>query len=320
MVTQGGENTHVIAVRGNFDDAQTGVKRIFGDGLARKWMDEHGKVFSSANSINWGRLAPQLVYYFSAYLDMVQAGRIKMGDKLNFVVPTGNFGNILAAVYAKKMGLPVGRLICASNRNKVLADFLSDGVYDARRVFYQTTSPSMDILISSNLERMLFEISGRDAGQVNEWMNALKEKGRYEIGREAFKTLREVIWGGWAGDQAVAETIGRTWKQLNYLADPHTAVALEVHRQYVEETGDNCATVVMSTASPFKFGKTVLEAIEGTVQAQDDLECCKILSQKTGWTLPDAIAGLAQKPVRHRAECDPKEMMDAVCQALEGGK
>lgn len=316
MVTQEGENTHVIAVRGNFDDAQTGVKRIFGDSAARDWMDSQGRVFSSANSINWGRLAPQIVYYFSAYADSVRAGRIALGDQLNFVVPTGNFGNILAAVYARNMGLPVGRLICASNRNCVLADFLKNGVYDARRAFYQTTSPSMDILISSNLERMLFEISGRDAAQVVQWMDALKKEGCYRVEGEAFSKLQEGIWGGWAEDQAVSETIGQTWAQAGYLSDPHTAVALNVHRQYVEATGDERPAVIMSTASPFKFGRIVLEALEGDVQAQDDFECCRLLSQKTGWTLPRAIADLPEKPVRHCAECEPAAMMDLVKQII----
>lgn len=317
MVTQEGKNAHVIAVRGNFDDAQAGVKRIFGDPEARDWMNQQGKVFSSANSINWGRLAPQLVYYFSAYVDQVRQGRIELGDELNFVVPTGNFGNILAAVYARNMGLPIGRLICASNRNRVLADFLKDGVYDARRAFYQTTSPSMDILISSNLERMLFEICGREVAQVNEWMESLKKEGRYEVKGRALDALKALIWGGWAGDQAVSETIGQIWNRWGYLTDPHTAVALNVHRQYVEATGDERQAVIMSTASPFKFGKTVLEAIEGDVQAQDDFECCRLLSQKTGWALPKAIAELPGKPVRHRAECEPADMMDAVNRAME---
>ena len=315
MVTQRGANTHVIAVRGNFDDAQTGVKRIFSDPAAAKLFDEKGFVFSSANSINWGRLAPQIVYYFSAYCDMLAAGDIALGDEINICVPTGNFGNILAAYYAKCMGLPVGRLICASNSNNVLTDFIRTGRYDARRAFHLTTSPSMDILISSNLERMLFELCCRDAATVRAWMAELKEKGCYEIDAASKAALDALMYGAWASDEEGAAEIERAWREEKYLIDPHTAVAMKALRDYRRETGDNRPCAVASTASPFKFGRAVSAALNLSVDA-DDFTLCGRLADVTGWTVPQAIAELPGLPVRHTAECAPEGMLDALLQNI----
>ncbi len=307
MVTQRGENTHVIAVRGNFDDAQTGVKRIFADKEAADRLNEKGVVLSSANSINWGRLVPQIVYYFSAYADMLASGAIKPGDEVNFCVPTGNFGNILAAHYASLMGLPVGKLICASNENNVLTDFINTGVYDRRREFHLTTSPSMDILISSNLERMLYELCGRDSEKVAGWMNELKEKGVYQVDQASGEKLRAVMYGGWASQEACADEIARVWNEEKYLIDPHTAVAMSVMRAYREETGDMRPCVIASTASPFKFGRSVAAALDMDVAASD-FELCARLTEKTGVPTPTAISELPTLPVRHKRDCAPEEM------------
>ena len=315
MVTQRGDNTHVIAVKGNFDDAQTGVKRIFSDPQAAAAFSEKGFTLSSANSINWGRLAPQIVYYFSAYCDMLAAGDAAPGDAINICVPTGNFGNILAAYYAMRMGLPVGKLVCASNSNNVLTDFIRTGVYDARREFHLTTSPSMDILISSNLERMLFELSGRDAAAVRGWMADLKEKGRYEIGGGAKAALSELMYGAWAAEEDCAAEIARTWNEEKYLIDPHTAVAMKALRDYRAETGDNRPCVVASTASPFKFGRAVSAAL-GLPTDADDFALCARLSDMTGWAVPRAIAELPGLPVRHKATCAPEDMLSALMKEI----
>ena len=315
MVTQRGGNTHVIAVQGNFDDAQNGVKRIFSDPQAAAAFDEKGFTLSSANSINWGRLAPQIVYYFSAYCDLLAAGDISLGDEINICVPTGNFGNILAAYYAMRMGLPVGKLVCASNRNNVLTDFIRTGVYDARRAFHLTTSPSMDILISSNLERMLFELSGRDPAAVRGWMAELKETGRYEIGTEAKAALNELMYSAWASEEACAGEIARAWNEEKYLIDPHTAVAMKALRDYRAETGDARPCVVASTASPFKFGRAVSAAL-GLPTDADDFTLCDRLSEATGWAVPRAIAELPSLPVRHKAVCAPQDMLSALMKEI----
>jgi len=315
MVTQRGGNTRVIAVKGNFDDAQTGVKRIFSDPEAAKAFDARGFVLSSANSINWGRLAPQIVYYFSAYCDMLAAGDIARGDRINVCVPTGNFGNILAAYYAMRMGLPVNRLICASNRNNVLTDFIRTGRYDARREFHLTTSPSMDILISSNLERMLFELCGRDADAVRGWMAELKEKGAYEIDAASKAALNGLMYGAWASEAESAAAIARAWNEEKYLIDPHTAVAMKALDSYRAETGDLRPCVVASTASPFKFGRAVSAAL-GLPTDADDFTLCRRLSDATGWAVPQAIAELPALPVRHRAVCAPEDMLTALMREI----
>ncbi|MCL2810685.1 MAG: threonine synthase [Clostridia bacterium] len=314
MVTQAGANTHVIAVRGNFDDAQTGVKRIFGDPVFVAGMDARGRALSSANSINFGRLAPQVAYYFSAYADLLATGSITPGQRVHFAVPTGNFGNILAAEYARRMGLPVGKLLCASNSNNVLADFIHTGVYDARRPFYQTISPSMDILVSSNLERLLFELCDRDEGRVVRWMLALKEGRPYDIGPERLGAMREVFAADWIDDQTTCDTIQRVWRDARYLMDPHTAVAARALMNYRERTGDRTPAVVVSTASPFKFGREVARALLGEtlIQGMDDFACCDLLASSCNLAVPPSIAELPSLPVRHNTTIDAPGMAEAL--------
>lgn len=315
MATQAGSNTHVIAVEGNFDDAQTGVKRIFSDAAFAKTMKAQGRMLSSANSINYGRLVPQVAYYFSAYADLLNKGKIKPGDPVHFVVPTGNFGNILAAAYAREMGLPVGRLLCASNANRVLADFIHTGAYDINRSFHKTQSPSMDILISSNLERYLFELSGRDAAQVREWMASLTKEKRYTIGSERLKTLRETMSGGWVSDSEALTTIQRIWRESNVLIDPHTAVAAALLRRYREQVDDGTPAVVVSTASPYKFGRAVASALG--ISDRDEFACCRKLEKATGIAMSKQIRELERLPIRHEAVCTPDTMEEALLKAFD---
>lgn len=313
MATQKGNNVHVAAVEGNFDDAQTGVKKLFADPAFIQAQKDRGRTLSSANSINFGRLLPQVVYYFSAYADLLAQGTVKAGDKVNFVVPTGNFGNILAAWYAKQMGLPIHKLICASNRNNVLADFISTGNYDARRSFYKTTSPSMDILISSNLERLLFDLCGRDDQPVSQWMNALQTQGHYQVAPEHAKVMQEAFYGGWADDQAAAAAIGRLWRKERYLMDPHTAVAWEIYERY--EAGnpdDHCPAVVVSTASPYKFSGEVLKAIDDGKTFDDEFQCTARLQELSGLPMPKALSELPSLPILHDAVCSIDAMGDTV--------
>lgn len=322
MATQEGNNVSVVAVNGNFDHAQTGVKQIFRNESLQVKMNQNGFGFSSANSINWGRLVPQIVYYFSAYLDLLKQGRIEFGEVINVVVPTGNFGNILAAWYARKMGLPLGRLICASNENKVLTDFIQTGVYDKRREFHQTISPSMDILISSNLERLLYEISGRDDSQVNEWMKQLSENGYYKVEGRAFEELQSVFWGGYATEQQTCDAIHDTFNKTAYTMDPHTGVGKWVYDRYKEETGDDRTTLLVSTASPFKFPGDVLKAIQGKKvsgnmaneynEKPDDLQILEQLSKLSGMEIPKPLQNLGDKPVRHTVECEVDQMVEHV--------
>ena len=320
MVTTKGSNTHVIAVNGNFDDAQTGVKKIFSDPAFAKEMDAQGRVLSSANSINFGRLVPQVVYYFSAYADLLAAGAIQLGDKVNFCVPTGNFGDILAADYAGKAGLPVGKLICASNENNVLTDFIKTGVYDiSGRDFFKTISPSMDILISSNLERLLFDLCGNDGAKVNSLMAQLKEKRMYQVDEDMLKKLQAKYAAGYVDEEGIRAEIRRTWEEDHYLMDTHTAVASAVLRDYVEKTGDKTVSVIVSTASPYKFGASVLEAIAGkeATEGKDDFACCAMLSRMTGTHEPEQIAGLPQMEIRHTGVCEKDAMAQAVLNAVK---
>ena len=319
MVTTGGSNTHVIAVRGNFDDAQTGVKRIFADPAFAREMDAQGRVLSSANSINFGRLVPQIVYYFSAYADMLASGAVRMGEPVNFCVPTGNFGDILAADYARKAGLPVGKLICASNENNVLTDFIRTGTYDIRtRAFHRTISPSMDILISSNLERLLFDLSGCDGEKIRGMMEKLVKERVYTIDEAMLAGLRARYDAGYVDEAGIRAEIARTWSEEHYLMDTHTAVASAVLRAYQARTGDTTPSVIVSTASPYKFGAAVLEAVAGREAAQglDDFACCRALSQLTGTCEPKQIADLPQLPVRHSAVCEKDAMAQAVLEAV----
>lgn len=309
MVTQPGENVMVFAAAGNFDDAQSGVKAIFSDRGFARTLREKGYVLSSANSINWGRLAPQVVYYFSAYCDLRKRGALAEGQHMNVAVPTGNFGNILAAYLAKKCGLPVGKLICASNRNDVLTEFLSTGVYNKNRAFYITASPSMDILISSNLERLLYLLCGGE--QVKEYMAALTEKGGYRVDGVTLEKLQEEFACGSADDAQTAAEIKAVYDRTGYLCDPHTAVAYRVWESYKESTGDGAPTVVASTASPFKFADSVLSALGETPEG-DQFTRLERLSRITGQEAPGPLASLANKPARFSRVVVPGDMKNAV--------
>ena len=304
MVTQEGGNVKVCAVRGNFDDTQTGVKKIFAACVEKELA---GVRLSSANSINIGRLAPQIVYYFKAYADLVRCGRIQIGEPVHFCVPTGNFGDILAGYFAKRMGLPVGKLICASNRNDVLTEFLSTGVYDKRRTFYKTTSPSMDILVSSNLERLLSLLTGDDA-YVAGLMKQLNEQGHYKVSDELLKKLKAEFSCGCCDDAAAAETIGRLWAEENYLCDPHTAVAWNVAEQFGKTCSGGAPVVVLSTASPYKFPAAVLSAL-GQKAGEDEFAVMEELHARTGVPVPKNLAALREKPVRHKDVIGREDML-----------
>ena len=300
MATQEGANVAVYAVRGNFDDAQTGVKRVFGDKTIAAKLAERNIRLSSANSINWGRLVPQIVYYFAAYAQLLKAGKIAFGDEVDFCVPTGNFGDILAGYYAKQMGLPVGRLVCASNQNNVLTDFLSTGTYTAKREFYKTTSPSMDILVSSNLERLLYHVTGSDA-EVAGLMKSLNETGSYTVRPETLAAIRESFDCGWSSEEQVAGEIRARYEKDGYLCDTHTAVAFHVAAQ---KKRDGVPMVVLSTASPFKFPRSVLEAL-GHTAPENDFEAMQALEEATGRTAPASLAALRQKAERFSTVIDP---------------
>lgn len=315
MITQEGNNIRVVAVNGNFDDTQTGVKRIFGSAVMNEELNRRGLQFSSANSINWGRLVPQIVYYFSAYFDMVEKDAISMGQPVNVVVPTGNFGNILAAYYAKKMGLPINRLICASNDNNVLYDFIKTGVYDRKRSFYKTISPSMDILISSNLERLLFELSGRDEEQVSNWMQELTDTGKYRIDGNPLRDLQSLFWAGYATEEQTRYAIKEAYVNYGYTLDTHTAVGKWVYDSYKEEIGDDTETILVSTASPFKFPHDVLTALRPDVQVADD-DLLQLLSDISGMPIPKPLQGLTEKPILHQASCDIDSMDKLVLEFL----
>ena len=310
MATQAGENVCVCAVRGNFDDAQTGVKKIFSAVSKDQLLEGKGVRLSSANSINIGRLAPQVVYYYRAYADLVQAGRIQPGDKVDYVVPTGNFGDILAGYFAKEMGLPVGKLVCASNANNVLTDFLRTGRYDRRRPFYKTVSPSMDILVSSNLERLLYLLSGDDK-LIADLMKQLSENGEYEVPADMLEKLHELFWAGFCDDEGAKTAIGKVWKDDHYLCDTHTAVAWDVAQQYKQANPEHNAVVVLSTASPYKFPAAVLEGI-GEKAEGDEFDVMEQLHKVTGVPVPKNLADLRSRAVRHRDVIDRGEMLDYV--------
>ena len=315
MVTQEGRNVGVCAVRGNFDDAQTGVKRIFSDAQLRGTLASRGYFLSSANSINWGRVLPQIVYYVSSYCDLLASGAIKEGQTVNVCVPTGNFGNILSGFYAKKMGVPIGRLICASNENNVLTDFIRTGTYDRNRPFYQTASPSMDILISSNLERLLYLLSGSDE-EVRGYMQALAGTGRYTVSERVFRAVQAEFSCGFCTDAQGAQTIGKTFREKNYLLDTHTAVACTVLEGYRAETGDGTLTVVESTASPFKFCASVLDAL-GVTEHQPGTKVLGQLTAATGREAPLPLASLAGKTPRFGEVADKTAMQSVVTEFLQ---
>lgn len=316
MVTQRGDNTFVVGIHGNFDDAQTGVKKIFSDRQLAAEMQAQGYRFSSANSINIGRLVPQIVYYVYAYARLLSEGRLEDGQKINVVVPTGNFGNILAAFYAKNMGLPIGRLICASNDNKVLYDFFQTGVYDRNREFVLTSSPSMDILISSNLERLIYRIAGDDPQKNAMLMAALGGQGRYEITELMREGLKD-FYGGYATEEETAATIRRIYESCGYVLDPHTAVAASVYAKYMRETGDRTVTVIASTASPFKFTRSVMNAIDEKYQSMTDFELVDELSGIANVKVPAAIEEIRNAPVLHSNVCEVCEMAGMVKKFLK---
>ncbi|MDY3920339.1 MAG: threonine synthase [Candidatus Limivivens sp.] len=315
MVTQKGANTFVVGIRGNFDDAQTGVKKMFGDRELAGELAAAGYQFSSANSINIGRLVPQVVYYVYAYAKLLGKGEIKSGETVNVVVPTGNFGNILAAYYAKNMGVPIGKLICASNDNKVLFDFFRTGIYDRNREFILTTSPSMDILISSNLERLIYQIAGEDAEKDRELMAALGREGSYEITADMKEQLGD-FYGNYASEAETAEEIASVYRKSGYVLDTHTAVASAVYKKYREETDDRTKTVIASTASPYKFTRSVMNAIDGKYDAMGDFELVDELSALAGTSVPKAIEEIRTAPVLHRHVVDVCDMKGIVKQFL----
>ena len=307
MCTQKGANVRVVAVEGNFDDAQNGVKEIFGDKAFGEKLAAGNVKLSSANSINWGRLVPQIVYYFSAYADLLEKGTIAAGESVDFCVPTGNFGDILAGYYAKRMGLPVAKLICASNSNNVLTDFLQTGVYDKKRDFYKTISPSMDILISSNLERLLYHET-QDAALVRGWMEELAAKGRYEVGETVLQNLKETFWAGWVDDAATKETIRGVYEKEHYVLDTHSAVAYRVAQAYKKETGSERPLVVVSTASPYKFNESVLDALGAEPAGLDEFAQLDKLASLNESPIPQGLASLKTAEILHRAVCEKTEM------------
>ena len=311
MKTQTGENVCVCAIEGNFDDTQNAVKNIFADKAINDEIHAEGFKLSSANSINWGRLAPQIAYYVSAYCDLIESGKIEYGDKVNFCVPSGNFGNILAAYYAMQMGVGVNRLICASNVNHVLTDFFRTGTYDINREFHKTISPSMDILISSNLERLIFEVSGRDDKLTAERMNALKKQGKYSVSDKELKALKALFSVGYTDDEETKDTIAFAMDEFGYLMDTHTAVAYGVYCDYADETGDETPTVVVSTANAYKFPADVYEAVSGN-RIDDAFEATEKLNEETGEEIPEPLSGLKERPVRFEEVIDRSEIANKV--------
>ena len=317
MCTQDGGNVNVVAVKGNFDDCQTTVKRIFHSEECKEELKKRGIRLSSANSINFGRLAPQIAYYFSAYLDLVSSEQIKMGDKVDFTVPTGNFGNILAAYYAKQMGLPVGKLVCASNRNNVLTDFILRGVYDSKRPFFKTMSPSMDILISSNLERLLYEISGRDAALTAERMEALVKTGKYSVRAEELKSIREQFYAGYASEDDTVDCVYEFFTEYGYPMDPHTGVAMFVAERYHESLEKETPPVkpgpmvVVSTASPYKFPQAVYYALTGN-DVKDSFKGIKRINLLTAMKVPESLKEIRYKPIRFKTSVSAEKIFDEV--------
>lgn len=317
MKTQEGSNVGVCALKGNFDDCQNGVKQIFTNAEIKAQLEENAKVFSSANSINWGRLVPQIVYYISSYAELVKDEEIQLGDMINIVVPTGNFGNILAAYYAKHMGLPINKLICASNINNVLTDFIKTGIYDRNRHFYATCSPSMDILISSNLERLLYLMTGKNDALINEWFTKLAKDGKYEVNDSVKKMIAEEFYAGFCDDEHTKTTIHEIYQKYSYTCDTHTAVAVKVYEDYKKETGDKTKTIIASTASPYKFSSSVLEAIEGEKSELDEYEMIDRLAELSHIPVPQSLAELKNKPERFNDTIDKNTMKEYVLKKLD---
>ena len=318
MITTSGHNTAVVAVEGNFDDCQSTVKEVFGDQEFKELLAQSGYRFSSANSINWGRLVPQIIYYFAAYAQLLKEDKIKAGEQINLSVPTGNFGNILAGYYAYQMGLPVKNFICASNDNKVLTDFLSTGVYDINREFKKTISPSMDILISSNLERFLFEMTAHDAEKINSWYQQLQEEGRFEIDDATKERIQSLFVGEYAAETETKETIKEVYEGEDYLLDPHTAVGVKSYEKLRDELGDEAKTVIDSTANPYKFSRAVLEALTGEKREdKDDFAVLKELKELTSVEVHRALEGLDQREIRHQRNCTSSNIKEEIKDILE---
>ena len=317
MATQEGNNVFVCAVKGNFDDCQNGVKAIFTDKNIIAELDKANIVLSSANSINWGRLSPQIVYYISAYAQLIKTGEITYGEKINITVPTGNFGNILAAYYAREMGLPVNKLICASNANNILTDFINTGVYDRNRDFYTTVSPSMDILISSNLERLLYHLSGENTEHINTWFGSLKETGRYEVTSEVKAKIQDLFYAGCCNDTETKAAIKECFDSYSYLMDTHTAVAYKVYNDYKKNTRDTTKTIIASTANPYKFGAAVFDALQGDAAGLDEFAIIEKLEAMTSTTIPQPLAATKNKEIRFKGVIDRTEMPGAVLSFLK---
>jgi len=315
MITQEGDNTHVFAIEGNFDDAQTGVKKIFNDDAFAEKLADMGCKLSSANSINIGRLVPQVAYYVWGYLKLVERGVVKAGDPVNICVPTGNFGNILAAYYAGEMGIPVNRFICASNKNRVLTDFFNTGVYNTNREFYLTNSPSMDILISSNLERLLYHLSAGDGAEIRALMEGLEKEQRYEVSPKIREGMKK-FWGGTATVEETNATIGAMYREEKYLIDTHTAVGYKVYRDYVKATGDETPTLIASTASAYKFAESVAKSI-GLPEEQDGFGYIRAVADKTGVRVPAGLKNLDTKPIRHKGVIEIPDMIGAVEESVK---
>ena len=315
MVTQEGANTHVFAIEGNFDDAQTGVKNIFNDKNFAEKLDRMGCKLSSANSINIGRLVPQVAYYVYSYVQLIERGEIKQNDKINIVVPTGNFGNILAAYYAKNMGIPVNKFICASNENKVLTDFINTGIYDIRRDFFMTNSPSMDILISSNLERLLFHLSGNDGAKIRKTMEQLENEKHYQISDKIKEGLKD-FYGGFASVDETNATIRKMYIENGYLMDTHTAVAYKVYEDYKKSTGDETTTIIASTASAYKFAESVAQSI-GIGKEENGFRYIDAVKKKTGVRIPKGLKDLDKKPILHNGKISVSEMINAIEESVK---
>ncbi|MBR3760868.1 MAG: threonine synthase [Ruminococcus sp.] len=316
MKTQEGGNVGVCAIKGNFDDCQNGVKAIFTDDEVKNQLENAGLMFSSANSINWGRLVPQVVYYISSYAELVKDGEIELGEKINIVVPTGNFGNILAAYYAKHMGIPVNKLICASNVNNVLTDFINTGIYDRNRQFYATVSPSMDILISSNLERLLYLMTDRNDEVIRDWFGKLSSEGRYEVTDDVKAKLADEFWAGCCNDDETKETINAVYGKYSYTCDTHTAVAVKVYEDYKKATGDTTKTLIASTASPYKFSAAVLEALEGAESDIDEYAKVDRIAELSKLSVPAALADLKNKTLRFNDVIEKSDQKQYVLSTL----
>lgn len=318
MITQEGNNVAVVGVKGNFDDAQTGVKNVFGNKSFISLLNKKGYKLNSANSINWGRLVPQIVYYFSSYIYLLLSSQIKLGDKINICVPTGNFGNIMAAYYAQRMGLPVNKLIIANNENNVLTHFFKTGIYNANRELKTTISPSMDILISSNLERLLFEISNHDSEKISNFMKKLKLQGQYKIDDDLLKKIKNLFYADFATEKNTLQTIKNIFNEYKYIIDPHTAVALYVHQTYTKKSGDLTKTIIASTASPYKFNHAVMQALIGSeyINGKTEFELLNLLSATTKTLIPKPLKELSQKPILHTMTCKKEEIQKTVADIL----